>query len=1052
MAKFFIRRPVLAIVLSIVIVLLGVLAMQALPIAQYPDVSPPTVTVNTLYLGASADVVEKSVATTIEKVVNGAPGMTYMQSRSGSDGSYSLVCTFRLGTDINIAAVDVQNRVQQAMSSLPAAVQSAGVTVTKKSLDTLVMISIFSPNDSFDALFLTNYTTINVMDPLSRSPGVGTASLFGAGPYAMRVWVRPDKLAKLGLMASDIMGAIQEQSVAAPAGSIGQPPAKQDFQYTVNVAGQLASKEQFDNIIVKTNPDGSILRVKDVARTELGAQSYSNFARVNGRPAAVIFISQSPGANALDTAAGVRKLMASLSKNFPPGMKYAINVDNTVFVNESIHDVEKTLYEAIGLVLIVVLVFLGNIRATIIPMLAVPVSLIGTFAAFGPLGFSINSLTLFGLVLAIGLVVDDAIVVVEAVEQHIEKGLSPREATEKAMSEVSGPVIAVALVLISVFIPVAFVPGVTGQLYQQFALTLSVSVAISAFVALTLTPALCTIILRPRGPATNVFSKAAERFNYYFGLATDRYAQVVRMCIRRTVMMLVLLGAIAIGAGGLIKFLPEGFVPYEDQGYMFAQVTLPDGASLDRTDAVAKKAEAYLRTVDGVQDVLTVGGYSILAGTANSNAVLLAITLKPWDERTKRNLQLFPLYRRLQDGLGNFPEAMTLVFPPPPLPGFAGTGFNFEIEDHTADGLEGLSKVANAFLAEAGKRPELSNLMNMTSDSVPQLKADVDRDKVKTLGIPLDDVFKSLQINLGGALVNDFILFGRSWKTMVQAEPEYSADRSGISKIFVRNASGAMVPLGTLVKVSSVLGPDQIQRFNAVLSTEISGTPANGSSSGQAIAAMEAVAKKTLPPGYSYEWSGLALEQVESAGQQGSIFLLALVLVFLVLAAQYENWGVPFSIVLGMPIAAFGALLSVGLRTVENNVYVQIGMIVLVGLAAKNAVLIVEFAKEAYERDGTPLVDAAVAGARQRLRPILMTSLAFIIGTIPLAFATGAGANARQSLGSAVSGGMTIATAVGIFFIPVLYVAIVRLEERLFKPAPRAPAAPADLPEPVVRV
>ena len=1036
MAHFFIHRPVTAIVLSILIVLIGVLSLKSLPIAQYPDIAPPTVSVSTSYLGASAGVVEKSVATIIEQQVNGSPGMVYMQSRSGSDGSYTLTCTFAVGTDLDIAAVDIQNRVQQTMAQLPAAVQSAGVSVTKRSQDILMMITLTSPGDAHDALFMTNYATINLVDPLTRTPGVGTATIFGAGAYSMRIWVRPDKLAKMQLQAGDIIDALREQNVAAPAGAVGQPPAKSglDFQYTVNVQGQLATKAQFDNIIVKTQPDGSMLRLRDVARTELGGQSYNTFGRVNGKPAAVIFVYQAPGANALTAADGVRELMGRLSKSFPPGLRYDVSVDNTVFVKESIKDVEQTLFEAIGLVLIVVLVFLGNIRATIIPMLAVPVSLVGTFAAFAPLGFSVNTLTLFGLVLAIGLVVDDAIVVVEAVEQHIEKGLTPLEATEKAMNEVSGPVIAIALVLISVFIPVAFLPGITGQLYKQFALTLSVSVAISAVVALSLTPALCVMLLRPRVASKSLFARGFEIFNSFFKALTDRYGRLAGTCIRWTAVMLVLLVVVAAGAGALIKFLPAGFVPYEDMGYMYAQLTLPNGASLERSDAVAKKAEAYLKTVPGVKDVLTIGGFNLLAAATNSNAVMMAITFQPWDERKTRSEQLFPLLVNIQNALGDFPESVALVFPPPPLPGFNGSGFSFEIEDRSGKGVIALNAAATKFLEEASKRRELTGLQNMTSVDVPQLKLDVDRAKVSALGVRLDDVFQSLQVNLGGALVNDFIVYGRSWKTMVQAEPEFRATPQSINQIYVRNSSGQMVPIATLVKVSSMVGSDQIQRFNVRLATEIMGSPATGSSTGQAIAAMEDVAKKTLVPlGFGYEWSGIALEQIKSAGTQGIVFLLAIVLVFLVLAAQYENWGIPFSILLGMPIAAFGALASVSLRTVENNVYVQIGLIVLVGLAAKNAVLIVEFAKVAYERDGVPLVDAALLGAKERFRPILMTSLAFIIGTIPLVYSSGAGANSRQSLGTAVSGGMSIATSLGILFVPVLYVLVARIEDRLSK-------------------
>jgi len=1032
-AHFFIKRPVFAIVVSIVIVLLGMVTYIRLPVAQYPQIALPTVQVRAVYPGADGKTVADTVATQIEQQVNGVPGLIYMKSSSANSGDYNLICTFALGTNVDIAAVNVQNRVSQAIPLLPLSVQEQGVSVQQQSTEILMMITVYSPTDSYDALFLTNYAQINMINPLGRVSGVGSTNLYGAGQYAMRMWLRPDKMAKLHLQYSDIKAALQTQNVPAPAGQVGQPPAAKNiqFQYNITAKGQLESKKEFENIEIRTNPDGSILRMKDVGRVELGGNAYTTFGRINGKPAGVIFIYTAPGANAIKTAEGVRATLADLAKAMPPGMTYAVNVDNTVFVKEALHDVEKTLFEAIGLVLIVVLLFLGNLRATFIPMLAVPVSLIGTFIAFGPLGFSINTLTLFGLVLAIGLVVDDAIVVVEAAEHHIEKGKTPLEATEQAMTEVSGPVVAIALVLISVFVPLAFIPGIIGQLYQQFALTLAVSVGISAFVALSLTPALCAMILRPRRQSNDIFARFFAGFNKYFDRIRHGYTSLVAICIRRTIFMLIALAVITAGALGLQKFLPTGFVPYEDQGYFYGQVILPDGASLERTDAFARKVEDYFGHLHGVKDVLTVGGYNVVQSNITSNAALIVPVLEPWDERTKRDLQMVPLLRQMQAKLKSFPEAVGLIFPPPPLPGFSGQSITFELEAKQGQTPAELAGVANQLMAAASKRKELANLYNTTGVLNPQIKLDIDRDKVAEFGVTPSDVFSNMQAYLGGIKVNDFVLFNQSWEVMVQAEPDYRATPASIKQIYIRSKNDQMVPVSSMATVRRVTGPDLVQRYNVQLSTEIQAANAPGFSTGQAQRAMEEVAKESLPPGYGYEWSALSLQEKQAGGTQGMIFAFALLLVFLVLAAQYENWGIPISIMLGMPIGMLAALLSTALRTVINDVYVQIGLIMIVGLAAKNAVLIVEFAKEAYEKEGMPVVDAAIKGADLRFRPILMTSLAFIIGTIPLVFASGAGANSRQSLGSAVSGGMTITTALGVLFIPVLYVLIVRLEERL---------------------
>ncbi len=1039
MAQFFIKRPVLAIVVSIVIVLLGTVSMVTLPTAQYPQISLPTVTVTTSYPGADAQTLADTVATQIEQQVNGVPGLVYMQSSSSSSGQYTLTCTFKLGTNVDIAAVNVQNRVSQAIPLLPQSVQQQGVSVQQKSTDILMVISLSSPNNAYDALYLANYAQINMINPLGRVPGVGSTFLFGAGKYSMRMWLEPDKLAKLGLQASDIKAAIETQNAPAPAGQIGASPSIKglQFQYNITAQGQLATKQQFENIAIRTNPDGSILHMRDVGRVELGGNSYTTFGRVNGKPAAVIFVYTSPGANSIKTAAAVTEELARLGKAMPPGLTYKVNIDTTVFVKESIKDVVTTLFVAILLVLIVVLLFLGNLRATLIPMLAVPVALLGTFAVFGPLGFSINTLTLFGMVLAIGLVVDDAIVVVEAVEQHLEKGLGPVEATQQAMAEVSSPVIAIAIVLVSVFVPLAFIPGISGQLYKQFALTLAVSVALSAFVALSLTPALCSLLLRKRTESNSIFAKFFKGFNYYFDGLRDRYSSLVAICIRRTALMLIFLGVIAVGAVVLNKVLPGGFVPYEDQGFVFTQLVLPDGAALDRSDKLSREVEQYYKSIPGVQDVLEVGGYNIINGNITSNAALVIPSFTPWHERKARDEQMLPLLQKMQGKLNTYPEATGLAFPPPPLPGFSGQPLTFEIEAKEGQSVEQLAVVANKFMAAAAKRKELTNLYNATSVEVPQLKLNLDRDKAAQLGVTPTDVFSNMQAYMGGIKVNNFTLFNQSWDVMIEAEPQFRATPSSISQVYVRNNNGGMVPVSTLATISRTTGPDLIQRYNVQVATEIQATNAMGSSTGAAMKAMEEVAKETLPPGYGYEWSSQSYQEQEAGGAEGLVFALALFLVFLVLAAQFENWGIPLSIMLGMPIGVFAALFCVALRTVTNDIYVQIGLIMIVGLAAKNAVLIVEFAKEAHEKQGLPIAEAAISGAALRFRPILMTSLAFIIGTVPLVYATGAGGNSRESLGTAVSGGMTITTALGVLFIPVLYVLIVKLEQRFGKLASR---------------
>lgn len=1041
-SKFFIRRPIFAIVISLLIVLVGGLAMLNLPIAEYPQMTPPTVQVSATYPGANATTVEQSVAVPIEEKVNGAENMLYMSSRSSNAGVYSLTCTFKVGTNVDIAAVDVQNRVQQAEGDLPSEVISNGITVKKRSPSMLMILALSSPNSSYDSLFLSNYAVIHVIDPLSRVPGIGDFMQIGP-TYSMRVWVNPGKMATLGVTAADVAQALREQNVTAPGGQIGAPPAPEgtQFQYSVLTQGQLTTAEQYDNMIVRTLPDGSILRLKDIGHALLGGQDYSTYSRLNGAPSTSIILYQLPSANALATAKGVTQTMDRLAKDFPPGIQYSVTMDSTLFITESLKEIVKTLVEAMIIVALVVYLFLGTFRATLIPMLAVPVSLIGAFAAFTALGFSINTLTMFGLVLAIGLVVDDAIVVVEAVQHHIEEGMGSREATEQAMSEVSGPVIAIALVLTSVFVPVAFIGGITGQLYKQFALTLASSIILSALVALTLTPALCATMLGPPKPVRGPLGRIIRGFGRFFERTTQAYMKGLQPVIRRWGLAICGLVVIVVSIGLLLRSLPTAFVPNEDNGYFFVGFVLPDGASLQRTRVVTDKAEAVLRKLPGVEDVLSIGGFSFLTQAAQSNTASVVVKLKPWGERTGKGMDVFSIMRRATRDLNNIPQAVVIPFLPPQIPGLGVSGgFQMELEDRGGSGtVQQLAQSAQQMVTQAGKQPELTSLYNSFRTSNPQVKVSVDRDKAKTLGIPIDNVYTSLQTFLGGLIINDFNRFGRVYKLMLQAEPQYRATPQDIGDIYVRTASGNMAPLSTLVSVSPTTGPDIIQRYNLYRSAEISGSAAPGYSSGQALDTMEAVAKKTLPSSMGYDWSGTAFQEKESSGQQGPIFLLAFIFVFLFLAAMYESWAVPLAVILGVPLGVLGAYLGLTMRGIENDVYAQIGVIMLIGMTAKNAILIVEFAKMRHDQ-GHKLVTAALEAAQLRFRPILMTSLAFILGLAPLMFVAGAGAASRHSLGTTVVCGMISATILEVFFIPVLYVVIQGSSER-FKRHAAAPAA-----------
>jgi HAE1 family hydrophobic/amphiphilic exporter-1/multidrug efflux pump len=1024
-ARFFIHHPVSAIVISLIIMIAGGLSIGILPVAQYPQISPPTVEVEINYPGANSETVEQSIATNVEAEVNGAENMIYMSSKSSSDGRYVLTCTFKVGSNLDMANVDINNRVNKATAKLPKEAVAAGISVKKKSPDILLAISVYSPDSTFDETFLSNFTSINLVDPIARTPGVGSTMIVGQRDYAMRFWVRPDKLAKLGLTGSDLANVINEQNLVAPAGQVGQPPAEAgtQFQYTVNVKGRLTEPAEFENMIVRTLPDGSILRMKDVSRTELSGKSYTSFGRKDGIPATVLIIYQLPGANAIQTVESVRHLLEEASKTFPPGLNYRISLDTTKFVEVAIHEVFLALRDAIVLVLIVVFIFLGNFRATFIPMLAVPVSLVGTFAAFTALGFSINTLTMLAVVLAVGIVVDDAIVVVEAVEHHIEHGLSPVEATEKAMDEVSGPVVAIGLVLCAVFVPVSFMGGIVGQLYRQFAITISVSVILSVVVALTLTPALCAMLLRPRKEIRGPLGAFLRGFNAVFNKTTNGYLGGVRFLLRRGLIGGACLAGLWFGAGTLLMKLPSGFVPNEDQGYFFSVFNLPDGASMERTDHLMRRAEADLKKLPGVEEVLTMGGLNLLTNAYTSNNASIITMLKPWEERHGAEEQLKAILMAAQKRFAAYPEAVSLVFPPPPINGLGNaSGFVFELQDKVGRPPQELSTVKTKVMQAMAQRTELTGIYSGFSTSIPQINLDIDRDKARTLNIPVNSLFQGLQIYLGGLQVNDFNLFGRTYKVMLQAEQDFRKTPESINDIYVRSNDNAMVPLSTVSKINMTTGPDILQRYNMFRTAELNGANGPGISTGEALQVMEELAARELPQGYGYEWTSIAYQEKEAGGTQGPIFGMAMLFVFLVLAAQYESWAVPFSVLLGLPVCVFGAFLGVSLVGLENNVYVQIGIVALMGLAAKNAILIVEFAKEAHEKKGMSLTAAAAEGARLRFRPIMMTAFAFILGVVPLVVASGAGAAARISIGIAVFAGMVMASTVGLFFIPMLYV------------------------------
>ena len=1034
--NFFIDRPIFASVLAIVIVVAGAVAIPFLPIAMFPQITPPQVVVQATYPGASAEVVEQTVTTPIEQQVNGVENMIYMSSRSGSDGTMTLNVTFKVGTDLDIAAVNVQNRVAVAQAKLPQDVVRQGLSITKQSPDLVEIVALTSPDGSRDELYLSNYATLQVVDVLARVPGVGQVTVFNGRDYGMRLWLNPDTLAGLGLTAGDVAAAVREQNLQAAAGQIGQPPAPrgQQFQYTVTTRGRLSTAAEFEDIILRTRSDGSILRVRDVGRVELGSQSYASFGRVGGTPAALVGVFQLPNANALDVSRGVQAAVARLAPSFPSGVTHSRPYNTTEFVRVSIEEVVQTLLIAIGLVILTVFVFLQDWRTTLIPTLTIPVSLVGTFAVISAFGFSINTLTLFGLVLAIGIVVDDAIVVVENTQRHLDEGnVDSREAARQAMVEVTGPVIATALVLMAVFIPIAFLPGITGELYRQFALTIAVSVALSALNAMTLTPALCALLLRSTVGTRQRF--LARAWNASFARLTNGYDWTVRHIVRRAALALVVLLVLSGAAYALLRAVPTGFAPTEDQGYLLVAVQLPDAASLERTDAVVRQIEKMLLETEGVETVVAIGGRSFISGVNGPNVASLFPRLSPWSKRKRADLQADAILARLRARLGEIREAIVVAFPPPPIRGISsGGGFQFELQSVGGGSLADLDAVARQMMDAARQRRELATTYTAFRPGVPQLDAQVDRAKSKALGVPVSDVFESLQIFLGSLYVNDFNSFGRVWRVQLQAEPSYRATPSDIARLHVRSQPGPngqaarMVPLSTLVTVKPVTGPDTISHYNLYRSAEIAGDTAPGASSGQAITAMQDLARRFLPPGMAYEWTGLAFQEIESGSWAPLVFALSALFVFLVLAAQYESWLVPLAVILAVPLGVLGALGALALRGLANDVYAQIGLALLIGLASKNAILIVEFAKARRER-GLDIREAAREAARLRFRPILMTSFAFILGSFPLVVATGAGAASRHSIGTTVVGGMLAVTVLGVLLVPAFYVAVERLAE-----------------------
>ncbi len=1033
-ADTFIKRPVTAIVISVVIVLVGIIALTTLPVAQYPDITPPTVTVSGIFTGADAETVEQTTTTAMETQINGTPGMSYMSSNSTSSGQSSINVTFDVGTDVNIAALDVQNRVSVAQPTLPDAVKRLGITVRKRNPSIMVALAFFSPNGSHDATFLGNYVNIYVKDALQRVKGVGDI-VSRADDFGMRIWLNPEKLAALRLTPADITRVLAEQNLQVAAGTVGGNPQPniQSFEYSVLTNSRINTREQFENIIVRTIPGtGSAIYIKDVARVELGKFDYGSNAFVNGKPAAFVLVYQAPGANAMDTYEGLTKALVELKKSFPKDVDYSIPLETVSVVKVSIKEVMHTLLEALLLVVFVVFLFLQNWRATLIPVLAIPVSLIGTFIFFIPFGFTINTLTLFAFVLAIGIVVDDAIVVVEAVQHNIDhENMSPKDATKKAMSEISGPVIAIALILAAVFVPVGFIPGIVGRLYQQFAITIAVSVIISAFVALSLTPALCSILLKhSKGEAEkkNFLEKFFAGFNRRFNNLSHSYTRGVAKWIKKTPYVLVMMVCLFVGLFFLFKSKPSGFIPTEDEGRLYVTYEMPEATSTTRSVEMLKGIMARIQNIPEVRVVGGLAGLNIISFSNKSNVGTLFVNLKPWDDRKGKEHHVQAVISQIQKITGDIKEARVLAISPPAIPGLGQTaGFTFELKQTTStDNVQQFEAVARNFLAEVNKRPEIAMAFTFFSSKTPSYKVDVDRDKAKQLGVSLTDVYSTMSTLLGSSYVNDFNLYGRNFRVMAQADSSYRSSLDQLEKFYVRNDAGNMIPLSSLITTSVTEAPSLISHFNVNRNIEINGSPKPGFSSGQAIEALKEVAK-SLPAGYDYEFAGMSAEEIKAGNSTVLIFSISLVFVFLFLAALYESWSIPFSVLFAVPIGAFGSILTLTfLPNLTNNVYAQIGLITLIGLAAKNAILIVEFAKERVDK-GIDIIHATLQAVQLRLRPIVMTSLAFILGVLPLAFASGAAAESRKTIGWTVFGGMLSATTLAIFVVPVLFVLITKI-------------------------
>ena len=1039
MSKFFINRPIVAMVISILMVIVGGITILALPVALFPNIAPPEIQILATYVGADAQTLEQAVATPIEQQMNGVDNMNYMYSLNATANSNTtLIVDFDEKTDPNTDYILAQSRETQAASQLPADVNNYGITVRKSVTAPLMLFAVYSPHGTYDATFLSNYAYINLVDPITRSYGIGNVQVFGAGQYAMRMWVKPDQLAKLGITVTDIISAVQAQNTVNPAGQAGGEPAPkgQQFTYSVLAQGRLISPDEFGNIVLRETPDGGIVRIRDVARIELGSQDYSVAGRFNGKPSAIVAVYQLPGSNAVNAAAGVVKLMNEMKQRFPADMDFATALDTTRAVTQGIKEIVVTLLIALALVILVVYIFLQGLRATLIPLLAVPVALVGTFIFFPLFGFSLNTLSLFGLVLAIGLVVDDAIVVVEGVERHIEEGMTPKDAALKAMEELSGPVVGIALVLSAVFVPTAFVPGITGRLYQQFAVTIAISVLLSAFNALTLSPALAALLLRPKQPSRGLLRRFFDWFNRTFERANEGYVRWSAVLIQKSAVVIVLLVGCSVAAGFFASRVPSSFLPDEDQGYLYVNMQLPNSASLERTSAVAADVEKILANTPGVRYTTSVIGFSLLSFVRTSYNAFFFVTLKPWDERTSRVEQFQAIKAHINAELSKLPATIAFGFSPPAIPGVGTSGgFTFILEDRSGGDVQFLAKNLATFMDAARKRPEIAQLSTTFLPSVPERFLDVDRDKVLKQGVVLNDVYKTIQAFMGGYFINYFNRFGRQWQVYIEAEGEARAKVENVGEFYVRNNKGQNVPLSSLITVKPRTGPEFTMRFNEYRCAQLNGAAGPGYSAGQATAALEDVFKQTMPREMGFDYSGISFQ--EQKAREGVppavIFGISLLFVFLILAALYESWSLPFSVLLSTPVAVFGAFLVLWLRRVllgffvppymvqiETDVYSQIGLVMLIGLTAKNAILIVEFAKDEFER-GKPLADAALEGARLRLRPIMMTSFAFILGCLPLWTASGAGSVARQIMGTTVIGGMAAASVIGIFFVPAIF-------------------------------